>query len=266
MTYRTRKIISNILLFIESILLFSIVILFTLKITILNKNNIIKKIDKTNYYEKVYNETIDNMKYITRKSGYSSKIIDDVLSIEDIKRDVNEYVENIYSNNKIEVNTQFVKANIEENLNNYIKENNLKIEESEKKEYINKITSTYKNEIRLMKQFNDVSKDINKYNSLSNILLLLFIIDLVILVIINKKIFNKQQYHILCFQTALSSLITCLYIKIMYKKLFIYNNAVTDVFKLVIKKGLGINIIFIIILTIIGIITYKKIKEEKEVY
>ena len=86
MTYRTRKIISNILLFLESILLFLILITFTLRITILNKNNVIKKLDKTNYYEKVYNETLDNMKYITRKSGYSSKIIDDTFSIEDIKR------------------------------------------------------------------------------------------------------------------------------------------------------------------------------------
>lgn len=67
MTYRTRKIISNILLSIESILLFLILITFTLRITILNKNNIIKKLDKTNYYEKVYNETLDNMKYITKK-------------------------------------------------------------------------------------------------------------------------------------------------------------------------------------------------------
>ena len=262
MTYRTRKIISNILLFLESILLFLILITFTLRITILNKNNIIKKLDKTNYYEKVYNETLDNMKYITRKSGYSSKIIDDTFSIEDIKRNTKNYIESIYENKKIEINTEFLKENIEENLDNYIKENN--IDNSKKTEYINKIATTYKNEITLMNEFNDTSSYINKYINLSNTLLILFVIDLIVIIIINKKIFNKQEYYIPCFSSVISLLITNIIVKIISKNLFIYNIQVTEVIKLIIKKSLGINILLILLFIILGIITFKFIKEEKE--
>lgn len=264
MTYRTRKIISNILLFLESILLFLILITFTLRITILNKNNIIKKLDKTNYYEKVYNETLDNMKYITRKSGYSSKIIDETFSIEDIKRNTKNYIESIYENKKIEINTEFLKENIEENLDNYIKEKNIEVNDSKKAEYINKIATTYKNEIRLMNEFNDTSSYINKYINLSNTLLILFVIDLIVIIIINKKIFNKQEYYIPCLSSVISLLITNIIVKIISKNLFIYNNQVTEVIKLVIKKSLGINILLILLFIILGIITFKFIKEEKE--
>lgn len=263
MTYQTRKIISNILLFLETLFLFLIIILSVVKIT-LNEKNIIEKMDKSNYYEKLYNETIENMQYITRKSGFTSKIVDDTFNIEDIKRDTNKYVENIFRNKPIEINIETLKENIEINLENNIEENNLEIDSSIKKEYINKITTTYKNEIRLMKEYNNISKDLIHKENFIKTLLILSIIDLIILVIINKKIFNKKEYYIICFTNAIALIITNIIIRIYLKKLFIYNNSLTDVFKLVVKKGIHINSIIWVILIILGTITYKYIKEEKE--
>ena len=68
MKYFLRPIISNILLVIESILLFFITSMFILKITVFNKNYVVKKIDST-YYETIYKETQDTMFYIARKSN-----------------------------------------------------------------------------------------------------------------------------------------------------------------------------------------------------
>lgn len=266
MTYQTRNIISNILLFLEAILLFSIIILFSFKLAF-NKNTVIKKMDKTNYYENLYNETLDNMKYIKKKSGFYPIILEETFNIEDIKRDSNKYVESIFKNEKIEINIETLKENIETNLDEYLKEKDIEIESTKKSEYINKITTTYKNEIRLMKQYNEIGKDINRYNKLSSTLLILFIIDLVILLIINKKIFNKKEYYILFFTSALSLLITNICISKILKQLYIYNNSITDVLKLVIKKGIHINLLFVIILLGLGILTNKYIKEEKiEIY
>ena len=115
-----------------------------------------------------------------------------------------------------------------------------------------------------MKEFNDASLYINKYVNLSNTLLILFIIDLIVMIIINKKIFNKQEYYIPCFSSVISLLVTNIIVKIISKKLFVYNNQVTEVIKLVIKKSLGINILLILLLIILGIIAFKFIKEEKE--
>ena len=160
MTYQSKKIISNILLFLETLFLFLVIIL-SVSATAFNGKNIIKKMNKSNYYEKLYNETLENMQYITRKSGFSSKIINDTFNVEDVKRDTNKYVESIFNDKKIEVDIESLKENVETNLEKYIEENNLKINETKKTEYINKITVTYKNEIRLMKEYNNITKELN---------------------------------------------------------------------------------------------------------
>ena len=263
MTYQTRKIISNILLFLETIFFFLIILLSTLTITISSKN-IIQKMEKTNYYEKLYNETMENMQYITRKSGFVSNILDDTFNIEDIKRDINKYIENIFNDKTIEVNVETLKENIETNLEKNIKDNNLEIDSNIKKEYVNKIVTTYKNEIRLMKEYNNISKDLNNKQNFIKTLLVLSIIDLIVLIIINKKIFNKKEYYVICFSNSLALMITNIIVRIYLKKIFIYNDSLTEVLKLVIKKGIHINALIWLILIALGIITNKYIKEDKE--
>ena len=86
MKYFLRPIISNILLVIESILLFFITSMFILKITVFNKNYVVKKIDST-YYETIYNETQDTMFYIARKSNLRENFVQNVFTIEDVKND-----------------------------------------------------------------------------------------------------------------------------------------------------------------------------------
>ena len=115
-----------------------------------------------------------------------------------------------------------------------------------------------------MNEFDSTSSYLNKYITLSNTLLIIFVLDLIVLIFINKKILNRQEYYILCFSSAISLLATNIFVKVFTKKLFIFNNQVTDVFKLVIKKSLGLNILFILILIVLGILTHKYIKEEKE--
>ena len=263
MTYQTKKIISNILLFLETIFLFLIIVLSVLKITTTDKN-IIKKMEKTNYYEKLYNETMENMVYITRRTGFTSKILNDTFSIEDIKRDTNKYVESIFNDKAIEINVESLKENIETNLEKNIEDENLEIDSNIKKEYVNKITSTYKNEIRLMKEYNNISKDLKNKLSFIKTLLILSIVDLIVLIIINKKIFNKKEYYIICFSNALALMITDIIVRIYLKRIFIYNDSITQVFNLVIKKGIHINSLVWLILIALGIITNKYIKEEKE--
>ena len=74
MKYFLRPIIGNILLVIESILLFFITSMFILKITVFNEKYVTKKIDN-NYYEATYNEMIDTMSYIARKSNLKEDIL-----------------------------------------------------------------------------------------------------------------------------------------------------------------------------------------------
>lgn len=262
MKYMMRPIISNILLIIESILLFLITGMFILKITVLNENYIIKKLNKTNYYETVYNETSDTMAYIARKSNIKERLINNTFTQEDIKRDVNKFIKNFYQGNKIEINTELLKENVNRNIETYEEEKNIKLDDKIKKEFLNKITETYKNEIILMNNYEKESKTLSKYVSLNNILLLLFIVDLVVLLIINNKIFRKKEFHIILFSSSLSLLITFIYTKLLnFKNIFIYNENVSKVIRRVVIDPTYLIIIFVIIYTALGIYIAKQKKE-----
>ena len=263
MSYNTKKVISNILLFLETILLFSIILLLVTKLTF-NKKTIINKMNKTDYYETVSNDILDTMKYISKKSGFSERVLNDIFVIEDVKRDVDKYVENVFENNQIYVDISSLQENIETNLDKYIEEKELEITQETKKEYVNKLAYAYKNEIRLMKEYNDSAKDIKNISRITTVLLILFIVDLIVLMIINKLIFKKLELYVLCFSSAIALLVTDLLTKLLSNNLFIYNNSLTKVFKLVIDKGLIINLIITGVLIVLGIISKKLIIEENE--
>lgn len=261
MKYFLRPIIGNILLIIESILLFFITSMFILKITVFNKNYVIKKIDN-NYYETTYNETLDTMSYIARKSNLKEKFIQNTFTLEDVKNDTKQFIKSFYKGEHASINTELIKENINKNIEDYEEETNKKIDEVTKKEFINKTTSTYKNDIRLLNTFEKESKTFNKYNNLNDTLLLLFVIDLIVILIINKKIFKKDEYHIIFFSSSVSLLITFIYIRLLnIKNLFIYNESVSKIIRKIIINPTYISLIFIIIYAALGIYIIRKKKD-----
>lgn len=263
MRYIIRPIISNILLFIEALVLFILTLLLVLKTTVLSENHVIKQLEKTNYYETVYNESLDTMMYITKKDGFSGSIIKNTFTTEDIKKDINLFVESFYKGETVTLNTEHLKENITNNLEQYIETNQLEITEDQKQQYINKMISTYKNEIRLMNKFTDESKKINKYNKIINTFIILFMIDIIVLIIINKKIFNKTEFLTLSSSSALALTLTTLYLQTLnLKNIFIYNNVISEIIKKIIKNIEIRNILFILLYIIISIVFYKRQKEK----
>ena len=260
MKYFLRPIIGNIILVIESILLFLITSMFILKITVFNEKYVIKKIDN-NYYETTYNKTIDTISYIARKSNLKESFIQSTFTIEDVKNDTKQFIDSFYKGEHPEINTELMKENINKNIEDY-EENNKEIDEKIKKDFINKATTTYKNEIRLLNTFEKDSKTFNKYNNLNNTLLLLFVIDLIVILIINKKIFKKDEYHIILFSSSISLLITFIYIRLLnIKNLFIYNESVSKIIRKIIINPTYISLIFIVIYAVLGIYIIRKKKD-----
>ena len=261
MKYQTRKIISNSLLIIESVLLFAITLMLILKITVFNKSYVIKKIDQ-NYYENMYNETIDLMKYIARKKGYKEYFVENIFTTNDIKKDTKQFVDAFFNEKNVEINTDSIKSNLNKNIEEYEKTKEKKYDETEKNKFVDKITSTYKNEIRLLKTFDDYSNSFNKYNKLNNSLLLITILDLAILVIINKKIFKKEDYQIILLSSGISLSLTFIYTKIInLKNIFIYNENVSRIIRKIFINSTNISLIFIVIYIITGIYLIRKKKE-----
>ena len=262
MRYMAKPIISNILLFIEALLLFLLTILFSLKITILNKNYIIKTLEKTNYYEYVYDEAKNTMSYITKKTGFSSKILENTFELENVKNDINLFVKSFYKGEKVVLNVEHLKENINNNLERYIEEKGLEVEEEKITNYTNKMVLTYKNEIKLLNNFTDLSNTINKLNKISTILIPLFILDLIVLIIINKKIFNKKEHNVLFYTSVISLIGTNIFINTLnINNLFIYNNKISEIIIGIIKNIQIKNFIFIILYIILGLLLTKRTKE-----
>lgn len=259
-----RKLYANLLLFIEVLLLVLVVITFSLKVTILREKFVIKQLKKTNYYETVFESIKDTAKYITKKSGYNEYIIEDTFKIEDVENDVNKFVKSIYKNQEIEFNTEHLKENITYNLEEYINLKGKIRTEEQKKEYVNKILSVYKNEIQLSNKLNNIKLD--KYIKINNILNIIFIIDLIVIMIINKKIFNKKEYDTILFSSGISLVgINILVRTIKFSNIFIYNNTVSELIKRIINKSILFTIPLTLIVIILGISIYlinnKKIKK-----
>ena len=264
MKYMIKPIVSNILLLIEAILLSLITLIFVSKITILNEKYIIKKMAKTNYYDQVYDEIKDDMAYITRKSGFSSRIIDDIFKKEDLKKDINNFIKQTYKNEKNVINVELLKENLNKNLEEYLEEKGLEITETDKKTYINKITTTYKNRVNLMNYLDSSSKALSKLYKSNNSFIVLFIIDLIVLIGINKKIFRKKEYNVLTFTSALTLIGISIFIKtININNLFIYNIEISNLIKAIIQKFTNISFLIAIIYIIAPIMLKKYIKNYK---
>lgn len=261
MKYFIRPIISNILLAIETILLFSITVIFILKITVFNEKYAIKKIDES-YYENVYNETLDTISYIAKKSNFKERLVQNIFTKEDVENDTKLFIKSFYKGEKVEINTEQVKEFLKNNIEDYEEEKNIKIDENKKNNFTSKVTSTYKNEIRLLNNFENQSKTFNKFNKLNSTLLIIFIIDLIILVVINKMVFKKTEYHIILLSSSISLFITFIYTKLLnLKNLFIYNENVSRIVKKIIISPTYLLFIFIIIYTVLGVYLIKQKKE-----
>jgi hypothetical protein len=175
-----------------TISIFFVFILLLAKLTVLNENYIYKTMDKIDYYNKV-NETIKT-KLIQNNmsSGFDDEILDDIYTINNIKKDVKSTINSLYTNKELKIDTNEIKNKLTINVDNYIKENKIKI--SDKKaldEHINILVKVYIDEITYYSYLNgyvDKIVKINKYANISLIIMVcLTILLLVLLLFIIKQ-------------------------------------------------------------------------------
>lgn len=267
MKIKIRPIISYTILFIESISLFLLTVILSLRLNILNSKYIIKQFEKNNYYETLYEEIKTEMTYYTSQSGFEDDIIDDTFTVADVKADTNSFINNIYSGRKIDINTDFLKEKFKEKVENYITINNLTVtDENEITTFIDKMASIYSNEIKLMDYLDKTATIISKIVNLSTNIIVLLLVDILLLTIINKKVFKRTHFETPFFTSAFLFICVNVYIKthLDISNFFIYSNLVSSVIKSTIKNLLHINMMIIIAYMIIGILL--SLSHKRKVY
>lgn len=114
------KKIRSILRYVMSVILaFSITALVVVnvsKATILDKNYILNKLDKTGYYVKVYAMVKENFKNHIQQSGLDESILDDLITEEKIETDTNKIITNMYNNVHEDISTDDIRQKLSKSI------------------------------------------------------------------------------------------------------------------------------------------------------
>ena len=171
---------------------FDFILIFS-KTTVLNKNYIFSSMDKINYYENTYNTIKDNLIWSNMSSGFDDDILDNIFTIDDVKKDINTTIDCLYNNKKITINVDDIKTNLTNNINDYITINKIKVlDKKAVEEHVDELVSVYNKEITYYSYFNSHISIISKINKYANIALIIALLVTIILILIIKFVIKEN--------------------------------------------------------------------------
>ena len=164
--------VKNVLRYVTCIFLsfciIALVIVNVSKSTILDKNYVLNKIEKTGYYVKIYSFVKENFRNHIQQSGLDESILEDLITQEQVINDTNIIITNIYNNINEEVSTTEIREKlikgIEEQTRGMLVTTN-------QKEEINKFIDDICNEYLVgIAQFNIEKEFYNTFNKIEKII------------------------------------------------------------------------------------------------
>ena len=263
------KIVSEyVLAFITSIFISVLFLTLTFKKYIFNINEFERILDKNNYYEEIYNTTLEDIKDYMVSSGLEEEILDGIITQEEVKKDVINFIDSLYYNKDYKIDENRIKERLDKNIDKYLISNNIDVQDRTELElFKNDLVDIYKDRVTVYKILNYVKSPFSKVFKLIN---KIFIALLIVTIIFNFIIIYTKNKHIAA--TYMSSGLILLFIRFaIYNKLDIeYLSVLTDSFTKVVKTILykigNSMIIYGSILLFIGVAisTYYYFKEKKE--
>ncbi len=107
-----------------------------------------KSLARSNYYEETYNVIMENFKNNTIQSGLTEDVLDGIITIDEVTKDVDKVVEYIYHDvDKPQIDIEGIQERLNANIQKQIEANNKTVTKEEQEEintYVNVIVSIYK--------------------------------------------------------------------------------------------------------------------------
>lgn len=229
------KLVGNYLLsLILSVLLLIIILMLILKSNVFNKENIKKVITNNNYYENIFNDIRSNMENYMVSSGLPEQVLNDIYNIDDVKNDINNYLDNLYNGEKTSVDTGKLEEKIDNNINEYLNNHDLKITSKDSlKLFKEDISKIYSEEITLYNLVNGFISPFYKLNSLFNKVLPIVIIIFIALFIINILLFKSNLIGSIVSASGLMLFIIKIFIldKVDIQNVLIINKYFSEIMK-----------------------------------
>ncbi len=101
------------------ILTLAIIVLVLVNIatsTLLNKNFVLGKLDETAYYVKIYGQIKENFKNYIQQSGLEEEVLNDIITQEQVEKDTQNIITNLYHDINEEVSTEEIKNKLSANI------------------------------------------------------------------------------------------------------------------------------------------------------
>ncbi len=251
------KIILDYLLgFITCLLCSLLVIVFILKNNIFTEKNLLEKFEKENYYEEVYNITLEDMKDYMVSSGFEEEILDNIFSVNDIKKDVNGYINSYFKNSEYKINSKLVSNNIRSNIDKYLVKNNIDVQNKEELEmFLTDMENIY---VKRVNFYNMLGNFKNRFYKIYNLIYKAQIILGGVILLLNILMIHMKNKHIASVYMASGFILLfvrfLIYEKIDFRTLVIISDAFSKVLKVLLTNIASELIIFGIILVVIGIL------------
>ena len=247
--------------------------------TVLNKDYVEQKLEETDFYSGLYKLVESNFENYIYQSGLDEEVLKEICSQDKVKKDINIMLNNIYSGTNQSIDT----TEISEKLNANIDKSGIKNKQNESaiNEFVKHICQEYTDTLVHSKYETEINKMYNKINTLLNkvynTLLIVFVIDLILIIIINKKKISKdiQALGIALMSASIFQIVACQIItsNVDVKNIKIFNDVfsnclvtiIQDVLNKINSLALGTCIFAVIILGIyVSIKVNKKTKDEPE--
>jgi len=267
MNRKKQLILHGITLFVTMIILLVVTGLFILKSTVLSKNYVINLIKNNEYYQVIYDNIKDEMLYYIPQSGFSNDIIDDTFTLDEVTKDVNNVIKNVYSGKKSQIDSSIFEERLNTKIDNYVVDNNFVItNKDELFKFTDEMAKIYVNKITISGYANKIASYVIKIIKIINVIFIISILLLIAILLFNLKFFKFRQMGSVLFNNTLLLIILNIWIKnvIPINNIFIYNDIISMIIKDIVLGILSYMIILGIIYLILGIILVLITNREKK--
>ena len=165
--------VKSVIRYVLAIILTLAIILFSIiniaSFTIINKAFVLKKLEETSYYNKIYSYTKSNFENYIYQSGLDETVLENVITEEQVKSDTEKIITNIYNSIEEDISVDDIKERLSNNIEKVTGDN--KLTEAQKQSidsFIDEICKEYIGSISHFKYEKEIYKIISKIKVLSD--------------------------------------------------------------------------------------------------
>ena len=193
-------------------------------------------LDKSNYYANIYSQIKSDFRNYIYQSGLDENVIDDIITLDEVKADTQRIVSGLYNGLHEEINTDKIAERLNTNIDTSL--NGRKIDNKTREQiniFVDQITTQYKETMTKTEYENQIYKYYSKAEKMIDIgkktsIILAAILGIIIIVTYFRKLFKNVAYvGTAVFATGLAYYIMENYItqKVQIENLTILNDAIT---------------------------------------